>query len=205
LPPEGGALSSSSLPVTASSSQALPDTQPNAYGSGMSLSVTSTHSGIVSSASLAASTVFPSSFPVPSSSAANVATAMQGLSLSPELAHPDDFDQAVQMLASASKDLDGVSSSRVSPLSSHSSSSSSLASRPPSTVVHAFVSPSSSVVSSLPLCMFGVRRIMAAIPPPAELRATADGRHACYGNTNAPRHANHGGVSITVTPTKSGE
>jgi len=46
---------------------------------------------------------------------------------------------------------------------------------------------------------------MAAIPPPAELRATADGRHACYGNTNAPRHANHGGVSITVTPIKSRE
>ena len=77
-----------------------------------------------------------------------MATAMQGLSLSPELANPDDFDQAVRMLASASKDLDGVSSDRVSPLPSHPSSS--FASRPTPTVVHAFVSPSSSVVSSLP-------------------------------------------------------
>ena len=34
--------------------------------------------------------------------------------------------------------------------------------------------------------MVGVRRIMAAIPPPAELRATTDGRQACHRDTNAP-------------------
>lgn len=146
---EDGTLSSLSLPVTASTSQQpSSNTQPPAHGPRVSLSVTSTHSEIVSSIPSVIPLVSPSSLPVPSSSAASMATAMQGLSLSPELANSDDFDQAVRMLASASKDLDGVSSDRVSPLSSHPSSS--FASRPTPTVVHAFVSPSSSVVSSLP-------------------------------------------------------